>query len=163
MRITLQQKNFLLNGNPLISHLKEIKYFRKDSNRRSEIEMRLFWCQREPINTIVKPGAVINLIIAEEQDTEVKNVNYLAIEESPLEWQSIDCWLIAISNLKKNTNVNKGSNWYNLKIILSETQCYTEVDWTSEMSEQSARVYHPWNLNFGTMKKPRTYHLNMVY
>ena len=89
MRITLQQKNFLLNGNPPISNLKKIKYFRKYSNRRNDIEMRSFWCQREPINTIVKPGAVINLIIAEEQDTEVKNVNYLAIEESPLEWHPL--------------------------------------------------------------------------
>ena len=51
--------------------------------------MRLFECQREPINTIVKPGAVINLIIEEEQNTEVKNVNYLAIEESPLEWHPL--------------------------------------------------------------------------
>ena len=68
--------------------------------------MRLFECQREPINTIVKPGAVINLIIEEEQNTEVKNVNYLAIEECPSEWQSIDYWLIPISYLKKKTHVS---------------------------------------------------------
>ena len=33
--------------------------------------MRSVECQWEPINTIIKPGAVINLIIAEKQNTEI--------------------------------------------------------------------------------------------
>ena len=44
--------------------------------------MILFECQREPINTIFKPGAVINLIIANAHVKEKKNANYLAVDDS---------------------------------------------------------------------------------